>query len=258
MNRPEKRNAMNPQMHYEMDRALPELEADPEVRAVVLTGAGEAYCAGQDLKEYFRGLDNDPAERRRASEASERWRNRRLATFNKPTIAMVNGFCIGGGFTQTLSCDFALAAEEATFCLSEVNWGILPGGLVSKKLVEAVRFRDAMLYACTGRAFDGKRAAEIGLVNFAVPGDHLRQETVALAVELMEKNPEVLRATKHALRAVRTMNDDQAFDYLAAKASEIKLRDKENAYHHGIKQFVDDKTYKPTFSAYDRERASQD
>ena len=83
-------------------------------------------------------------------------------------------------------------------------------------------------------------------------------DAVALAVELMEKNPEVLRATKHALRAVRTMNDDQAFDYLAAKASEIKLRDKENAYHHGIKQFVDDKTYKPTFSAYDRERASQD
>jgi trans-feruloyl-CoA hydratase/vanillin synthase len=258
MNRPEKRNAMNPQMHYEMDRALPELEADPDVKAVVLTGAGEAYCAGQDLKEYFRGLDDNPAERRRAGEASERWRNRRLATFNKPTIAMVNGYCIGGGFTQTLCCDFALAAEDATFCLSEVNWGILPGGLVSKKLVEALRFRDAMLYACTGRTFDGRRAAEIGMVNFAVPKDKLREETVALARELMEKNPEVLRATKHALRAVRTMSDDQAFDYLAAKSAEIKMRDKENAYHHGLKQFIDDKSYKPTFSAYDREKASRE
>ncbi len=258
MNRPEKRNAMNPRMHYEMDRALPELEADPDVRVVILTGAGDAYCAGQDLKEYFRGLDDDPAERRRAGEASERWRNRRLAGFNKPTIAMVNGYCIGGGFTQTLSCDFALAAEDATFCLSEVNWGILPGGLVSKKLVEAVRFRDAMLYACTGRAFDGTRAAEIGLVNFAVPADRLRAETVALAHELMEKNPEVLRATKQALRAVRTMSDDQAFDYLAAKAAEIKFRDKENAYHHGLKQFIDDKSYKPTFSAYDREKAARE
>ena len=66
MNRPEKPNAMNSQMHYEMDRALPDIEADPEVRAVVLTGAGEAYCAGQDLKEYFRGLDDNPVERRRA------------------------------------------------------------------------------------------------------------------------------------------------------------------------------------------------
>ncbi len=65
MNRPEKRNAMNPQMHYEMDRALPELEADPDTKVVVLTGAGETFCAGQDLREYFRGLDDNPAERRR-------------------------------------------------------------------------------------------------------------------------------------------------------------------------------------------------
>ena len=77
-NRPEKRNAMNPQMHYEMDAVLPELEADPETRVVVLTGAGQAFCAGQDLKEYFRGLDGNPTERRRVSEASERWRHRRL------------------------------------------------------------------------------------------------------------------------------------------------------------------------------------
>ena len=76
MNRPEKRNAMNPQMHYEMDRALPELEADPDTKVVVLTGAGETFCAGQDLREYFRGLDDNPVERRRVGEASERWCNR--------------------------------------------------------------------------------------------------------------------------------------------------------------------------------------
>jgi trans-feruloyl-CoA hydratase/vanillin synthase len=256
MNRPEKRNAMNPAMHYEMDAALPELEADPETKVVVLTGAGEAFCAGQDLREYFRGLDNDPAERRKVSEASERWRVRRLQTYNKPTIAMVNGWCIGGGFTQMMCCDFAIAADDAIFGLSEVNWGILPGGLVSKKLTDTLMFRDAMYYACTGRTLDGKRAAEIGLVTQSVPRAQLRAETVALAKELMEKNPEVLRATKHAIRAVRTMSDDQAFDYLAAKAAEIKQRDKENAYHHGIKQFLDDKTYKPTFGAYDRAKAA--
>ena len=98
MNRPEKRNAMNPQMHFDMDAVLPEIEGDPEIGAVILTGAGEAFCAGQDLREYFRGLDGDAVGRRRAGEASERWRNRRLASFNKPTIAMVNGYCIGGGF----------------------------------------------------------------------------------------------------------------------------------------------------------------
>jgi feruloyl-CoA hydratase/lyase len=255
MNRPEKRNAMNPKMHYEMDQVLPELEQDPDTKIVVLTGEGEAFCAGQDLREYFRGLDNDPAERRRVGEASERWRNRRLSGFNKPTIAMVNGYCIGGGFTQMLCCDFAIAADDAIFCLSEVNWGILPGGLVSKKLSDALLPRHAMLYACTGRSFDGRRAEQIGLVSQSVPGAELRDVTQALARELMEKNPEVLRATKHAIRAVRGMNDDQAFDYLAAKSAEIKQRDSENAYHAGIKQFLDDKSYKPVFSAYDREKA---
>lgn len=258
MNRPEKRNAMNPQMHFEMDAALPMLEADPEVQLVVLLGAGDNYCAGQDLKEYFRGLDGKPAERRKAGEASERWRNRRLSGFNKPTIAMVHGWCVGGGFTQTLCCDFAIAAEDAQFCLSEVNWGILPGGLVSKKIVDTMMWRDAMFYACTGRTFDGKRAAEIGMVNMAVPAEKLREETRALAHELMGKNPEVLRATKQALRAVRTMNDDQAFDYLAAKSAEIKMRDREDAYSQGIKQFIDEKSYKPVTSPYDRDQAQRE
>ena len=78
---------------------------------------------------------------------------------------MVNGYCIGGGFTQMLCCDFAIAADEALFGLSEVNWGILPGGLVSKKLTDTLLFRHAMYYACTGRTLDGRRAAEIGLAN---------------------------------------------------------------------------------------------
>lgn len=256
-NRPEKRNAMNPQMHFDMDALLPELEADPETKVVVLTGAGEAFCAGQDLKEYFRGLDGDPVGRRRANEASERWRHRRLIGFNKPTIAMVNGYCVGGGFTQVLSCDLALAAEEAVFSLSEVNWGILPGGLVSKKISDAFRQRDAMYYAMTGLPFDGRKAAEIGMVNFAYPKDQLKAETVKLAQILMAKNPEVLRATKQAVRMVRWMSDDEAFDYLAAKNAEIRMRDKEGAYQAGIRQFIDEKKYKPTFEAAPRPDAAE-
>ena len=168
---------------------------------------------------------------------------------------MVNSYCVGGGFTQMLSCYFAIAADEAIFSLSEVNWGILPGGLVSKKMADVLLPRHAMLYACTGRTFDGKRAEQIGMITQSVPLADLRQVTEDLARNLMEKNPEVLRATKHAIRAVRIMTDDQAFDYLAAKSAEIKQRDKENAYHNGFKQFLDDMSYKPTFGAYDREKA---
>ncbi|HWP28583.1 MAG TPA: enoyl-CoA hydratase-related protein, partial [Chloroflexota bacterium] len=89
LNRPEKRNAMNPTMHFEMVDVLSELETDPQTRVLVLTGAGESWCAGQDLKEFFRELDDKPAERRRAAWATQEWRWRRLFTFPKPTIAMV-------------------------------------------------------------------------------------------------------------------------------------------------------------------------
>jgi trans-feruloyl-CoA hydratase/vanillin synthase len=126
INRPEKRNAMSPQVHFDMADILNELESDPETRVLVLTGAGEAWCAGQDLKLFFRELDSKPAERARAGWASHYWRWQTLFTYPKPTIAMVNGYCFGGAFTQLIACDFAFAAEDAKFGLSEVNWGILP------------------------------------------------------------------------------------------------------------------------------------
>jgi len=111
LNRPEKRNAMNPTMHYEMVDILSELEEDPETKVLVLTGAGESWCAGQDLQEFFRALDDKPVERRRAGWASQEWRWRRLFYFPKPTIAMVNGYCFGGAFTPLIACDFAIAAD---------------------------------------------------------------------------------------------------------------------------------------------------
>src|SRR3989304_8197684 len=120
LNRPEKRNAMNPQLHYDMLDAITELETDRETRVLVLTGAGESWCAGQDLREYFRATHRNPVERRRGSWASQEWRWRRLFTFPKPTIAMVNGYCFGGAFTPLIACDFAIAAAAAAFGLSGV------------------------------------------------------------------------------------------------------------------------------------------
>ncbi|HEX7204635.1 MAG TPA: enoyl-CoA hydratase-related protein, partial [Xanthobacteraceae bacterium] len=99
LNRPDKRNAMSPQLHYDMCEVLDELEHDPQAKVLVLTGAGDAWCAGQDLKLFFRDLDNKPVERTRAAAASHYWRWQKLFTYAKPTIAMVNGFCFGGGFT---------------------------------------------------------------------------------------------------------------------------------------------------------------
>ena len=107
---------------------------------------------------------------------------------------MVNGFCFGGAFTPLIACDFAIAAEDAIFGLSEINWGIFPGGLVSRVLADAMCYRDAMWCIMTGDPFDGKKAAEMKLINYAVPKEKLREETVELAKKLMKKNPQVLSA----------------------------------------------------------------
>ena len=245
LNRPEKRNAMSPQLHFDMYDAVTEAEGDPETQVMVITGAGNSWCAGQDLKEYFREGDKNPQIRRQASWCSQEWRWRKLFTFPKPTIAMVNGYCFGGAFSPMIACDFAIASEDALFGLSEVNWGILPGGLVSRVVTDVLSLRDGLYHAMTGDPFDGKKAAEMRLVNYAVPADQLRDETVKLAKKLMEKNPWALRATKQAYKLVRGMDYSQAEDYLAAKGAQIKMQDRESGYDEGIKQFIDDKTYKP-------------
>jgi feruloyl-CoA hydratase/lyase len=255
MNRPEKRNAMSPQMHIEMDDALAELAVDPRTEVLVLTGAGEAFCAGQDIKLYFRANDDAPAARAKARHASNQWRWQRLSTFPQPTIAMVNGFCFGGGFTQVCACDLALAADEAVFALSEVNWGILPGGIVSWNIAQTLNFRDGMYYALTGDTFDGRKAKDIGFVNFSFPKPKLREETVRLAHKLMEKSPAVLRYTKEALRAVRFMNEPQASDYLSAKSDALRFADKEDSRREGMTQFLDEKSYRPGFGPFKRRKA---
>jgi trans-feruloyl-CoA hydratase/vanillin synthase len=252
LNRPEKRNAMNAQLHFDMLDAITDLETDSETKVLVLTGAGNSWCAGQDLRGYFRDLDDKPAERRRASWASQEWRWRRLYTFPKPTIAMVNGYCFGGAFTPLIACDFAIASEEAIFGLSEVNWGIFPGGLVSRVLAEAMTYRDAMYYIMTGDSFNGKQAATMRLVTFAVPQEKLRDETVKLARKLMEKNPSVLRAAKEVYKTCLTMDFWQAEDYMAAKGAALRANDPEKGREEGMKQFLDDKTYRPGFGAYKR------
>src|SRR5215471_15155621 len=257
IDRPEKRNAMSPQVHLEMDEVLDMLAVDPATEVLVLTGAGhEAFSAGQDIKLYFRANAGDPAARHKLRRASNNWRWQKLSTFPKPTIAMVNGYCFGGAFTQVTACDIALAADDAMFGLSEVNWGILPGGIVSWNVAQTMNYRDALYYAMTGDSFDGKEAKRMGFVNFSYPKAKLREETIKLAKKLMEKSPTVLRYTKEGIRAVRFMNEPQAADYLNAKSDALKLNDKENSRQEGMKQFLDDKSYRPGLGHFQRKKAA--
>ena len=253
LNRPDKRNAMSPQLHFEMVEVLKELAEDPETRVLVLTGAGDSWCAGQDIKLFFRDLDDKPRERHLARLANHEWRWTLLSTFPKPTIAMVNGYCFGGAFVQLYACDFAIAADDAQFGLSEVNWGILPGGLVGKVIMDGLSYRDAVWYAMTGEPLNGKQAAAIRLINKSVPRDQLRSETMALAASLAKKNPQTLRTIKESLRFVRGMSIEQAADYLLAKERELRFLDPESGRARAMTQFLDEKTYRPGLGEYRRD-----
>jgi trans-feruloyl-CoA hydratase/vanillin synthase len=249
-NRPEKRNAMNPLLHREMYDALTRLEGDDETRVLVLTGSGTAFCAGQDLKEYFKETEGDGYQRNLNRRISNDWRDRILKMFPRPTIAMVNGYCFGGAFTIVAACDFAIAAEEAVFGLSEVNWGAIPGGLVAKVISGQIAYRDALYYAMTGEKFDGRRAAEIRFVNRAVPLGQLRSEVTTLALKLASMDAAALRATKMAFKQVVDMTNEQAYWWLAAKSNELRLEQvQEGTADDGIDRFLA-KEYRPGLGSH--------
>jgi trans-feruloyl-CoA hydratase/vanillin synthase len=256
-NRPEKRNCMSPKLNRRMLEVIDELEFRDDVGVLVLTGEGSAWSAGMDLKEYFRETEARGLKGVRHSqrEAYAWWK--RLRWYQKPTIAMVNGWCFGGGYGPLFACDLAFAAEEAQFGLSEINWGILPGGGASKVATELLPFRKAMYHAMMGENVDGKTAASWGLVNEAVPLAELRGRVVEVCEILLKKNPVALKATKDAIRRVREMTYENAEDYLIRAQEAANSFDNEGR-KEGIRQFIDDKSYRPGLGAYDKSRAAQD
>ncbi|WP_280541194.1 p-hydroxycinnamoyl CoA hydratase/lyase [Chromohalobacter sp. 11-W] len=253
LNRPDKRNAMSPTLNREMIDVLETLELDQDAHVLVLTGEGEAFSAGMDLKEYFREIDASPEivqvkVRRDAST----WQWKLLRHYAKPTIAMVNGWCFGGAFSPLVACDLAIAADESVFGLSEINWGIPPGNLVSKAMADTVGHRQALYYIMTGETFTGPQAADMGLVNKSVPRAELREATKTLAATLRDKNPVVLRAAKTGFKMCRELTWEQNEEYLYAKLDQAQQLDPEHGREQGLKQFLDDKSIKPGLESYHR------
>ncbi|ROT99804.1 p-hydroxycinnamoyl CoA hydratase/lyase [Marinobacter sp. R17] len=255
-NRPEKRNCMSPKLNRQMMRVLDELEFRDDVGVLVLTGEGSAWSAGMDLKEYFRETEAQGlgATRQAQRESYGWWR--RLRWYQKPTVAMVNGWCFGGGYGPLFSCDLAFASDDAIFGLSEINWGILPGGGASKVVADLMPLRQALYHAMMGENIDGKTAAEWGLVNESLPADQLKERVVAVCQVLLEKNPVALKATKDAIRRVKEMTYDNAEDYLV-RAQEAANSFDNDGRKEGIRQFIDEKSYKPGLGAYDKSKQAQ-
>lgn len=205
INRPEKRNALNIKTREEGAQVLDELREDEEIRAVVLTGAGDkAFIAGADISEF--------AERTALTQR-EVMHGRSLFTaiadFPKPLIAMVNGYCLGGGCEVALACDIRIASEKASFGQPEINLGIIPGGGGTQRLTRLVGEGKAMEMILTGDIIDAQSAHRIGLVNMVVPASDLEAKTMEIANRIAEKSPVALRLAKEAVKLASRSNLDE-------------------------------------------------
>jgi len=250
-NRPDKRNCMSPKLNRQMLKVIEELEFRDDVGVLVLTGEGTAWSAGMDLKEYFRETEAQGLGMIRKSqrEAYSWWK--RLRWYEKPTIAMINGWCFGGGYGPLFGCDIAVAADDATFGLSEINWGILPGGGASKVVADLMPLRKAMYHAMMGENLTGVQAAEQGLVTESVPADRLRARVTEIAEALLKKDSHALRATKWAVLRMVEMTYDNAEDYLIRAQEALHSYGGVAARKEATRQFLDEKSFKPGLGTFD-------
>ncbi len=205
INRPDKLNALSSTVHIEGVAALDELRKDDGVRVVVITGAGEkAFIAGADISE-FEG--KTPVTQRATFQ--ERTLFNTVDTFPKPVIAMVNGFCLGGGNELALACDLRICSENARFSQPEINLGIIPGGGGSQRLTRLVGEGRSMEMCLTGDMIDAETAYRFGLVNHVYPIGELRAMTLELASKIAEKAPIALQLAKEAVKFASRSNLDE-------------------------------------------------
>ncbi|MFJ8816447.1 crotonase/enoyl-CoA hydratase family protein [Amycolatopsis thermoflava] len=194
INRPEARNALDAETMAGIGEALVAAEQDDDVRAVVLTGAGDrAFCAGMDLRAFAAGGAVVDESRPGLEVFTER-------VYPKPVIAAVNGTAVAGGFELVLACDLAVVADHAKFGLPEVKRGLVAAG-GGTNLPRRIPLALALELALTGETFDAARAAELGLVNRVVPGDQVLGEALALAATIARNGPLALRVTKELMLA---------------------------------------------------------
>ena len=257
LNRPEKKNAMNPKLHEEMCQVMELVETDaldPEggTNVLILTGAGDSFSAGQDLQEYFLDNKDNPARMREVGGMAQQW-GRALYQFPRATIAAVNGHCIGAAMRLLCSCDLAVASDQSTFALSEVNWGIIPGGGSTRLPAKVMGRRDYLYAALTGNEMSADEADKYRLVNKVVPSDALEEEVNALAEKINELNPTVVEYTKEVYNneIKNNMDYEAAVDYELAKNRH--LRQVINSEDLKAAQAFKDKKFKPGKETYSEE-----
>ena len=212
VNRPEKRNALNQAVRLELQQALRDIEEDDSIRVAIVTGAGDkAFIGGADITE-LKEMTPIACEARASTLGQQLYTD--IENLRVPVIAMINGFCLGGGCELAMCCDIRVASENARLGQPEINIGIFPGGGGTQRLPRLVGWGKAKELLYTGRIIDAAEAERIGLVDKVVPADELDSTVTELAETIASKSPVIIRLLKKAItRGMYTnLPDGLAYD----------------------------------------------
>lgn len=221
LDRPDKLNAYNEQMSIELGAALRTAERDDSVRCIVLTGAGRAFCSGQDLEEIKDRYSGDSTLADKGVDFAAHLRQKfnpvvtRLRTIEKPVIAAVNGVAAGAGASFAFACDLRVAADSANFVMSFVHVGLVPDSAATQTLIQSVGYAKAAEYCYLGEKISAAEAERFGLVNRVVPGEELAGYVGNLSVRLAAMPTRAIGLTKRALNRAWTATLEDALEYEA-------------------------------------------
>jgi methylglutaconyl-CoA hydratase len=220
LDRPDVRNAFDEIMIEELHRVCDELAARDDVRVVVLTGAGNVFCAGADLNWMKKVAKYTYEENLEDARYFARMMEK-LYRLPKATVAMVNGPCMGGGVGLVSTCDVVVASTDAVFALREILLGIAPA-TISPYVLRKIGERWAHDYFLTGRKFDAERGREIGLVDDVVAPGELEAQTERWAKRFLHAGPRALAATKELINRVSWARIDDIQDYMAETIAKLR------------------------------------
>ena len=215
INRPEVRNALNAATRQEIRNAIGEIEKDEDVRVVIITGAGEkAFISGADITAF---KDATPIMMEESASTLGQQLFSDIENLSVPVIAMINGFCLGGGLELAMCCDIRIASENAKFGQPEINIGIFPGAGGTQRLPRLIGWGKAKELIYTGKIIDAAEAERIGLVDKVVPPDRLEEEVEQLAATIASKSPLIIKLVKKVIN--RGMYTDLAAGLAYEKAN---------------------------------------